>query len=168
MIVLTFGLAAVLAGCASGGGKPAAASRTAWPPATKAGLRQTLAMGAQGSQLDCAVDVVAGFYSPEDWTYVSAHPYPNGEKPAEYPARLTALDTESRKTLESRCGIKDTSGEDAAQAAAMKAWNSAVDEWSALTQKRDAAGAKSVVVDGRSFDSYDAWAKAFGKPLQAP
>lgn len=56
----------------------------------------------------------------------------------------------------------DTSGD------AMKAWNAAVDEWNALTQKRDATGAKTVIVDGRSFEDYEAWATANGKPLTSP
>lgn len=50
----------------------------------------------------------------------------------------------------------------------MKAWNDAVDEWNALVKQRDAARDRTVVVAGKSFDTYKDWAAANGKPLAAP
>ncbi|HEV7534725.1 MAG TPA: hypothetical protein VGP90_03770 [Acidimicrobiia bacterium] len=167
----------LLAGCGGGGSKAGSAVTTsssaksqtsAWSAEAKASARQLLAYTAQGPELDCAVEVLTSVYSPEDWSYAVAHPIVNDQVPAGFPARMTALDDQSRKLMESRCGIKDTRSADAAKAAAMKAYNDAVGEWNTLTEKRDAAGAKTVVVNGRSFEDFKAWATANGKPTAPP
>lgn len=136
---------------------------TKWSAEAKAGVRQLMAVAAQGPELDCSVDVVTSIYSPEDWTYAVAH-----GSDADLPARMKDLEDKDIRELERRCGIKDTRVEDQAKADAMTAWNAAVDEWNTLTDQRDAAHAPAVIVDGRAFGSYGDWAKAFGKPLSPP
>lgn len=49
--------------------------------------------------------------------------------------------------------------------AAVDEWDAGVDEWSALVEERDRQGASDVVVNGQTFESYEDWAKANGKPL---
>lgn len=121
-----------------------------------------MAMAYQAPQLDCALDVIVSIYTPEDWAYSAGH------SSAELTGRAKELEDQSAAELERRCGIKDTRAEDKAKSDAMTAYNAAVQEWNKLTEARDAAGARQVVVDGRSFDSYVDWAKAFGKPTAMP
>lgn len=126
--------------------KPAAASK--WTDDEKTSVRQLMAMAAVGQQLDCAVQVVTETYTPDDWTYLVAHMNQTDE-----PSALKDKDDQSAKTMESRCGIKDTRAEDKAKADAEKAYNAAVDEWNALTDAQR---------DG--FNGYSDWAAKNGKP----
>lgn len=154
---------ATSAGAIGSSSTTTSASSLKWTAEAKTSVRSLMAMAAQGTQLDCAVDVVTSVYTPEDWTYLVAHMNQTDE-----PAALKAKDDAAAKEMESRCGIKDTRAEDAAKDAAMKAWNDAVGEWNKLTEQRDATGAKTVVVNGQSFEDYKAWAAANGKPTEMP
>lgn len=117
------GLAIVGAGCSGGGattkstaaGAVAVSSTTPtitgaakWTADEKAGVRQVAAIEAQGPQLDCAVNVITGIYSPDDWTFVVAHPTVNGDE-SQLPARIQELNTDATQALAQRCGIKGAS-----------------------------------------------------------
>ena len=44
-------------------------------------------------------------------------------------------------------------------------WNDVVEQWNALTEQRDAAGAADVVVDGVAFSFFEDWAVHMGYPV---
>lgn len=76
--------------------------------------------------------------------------------------------TDSPNTEPAAATVSTMSARDVAYNAALEQWNKSVGEWNELTKARDAGGGAQVVVDGRPFELYTDWAKAFGKPTEMP